>query len=113
MSRGIRHFLNMTVMLMGALIAGAGMALLRALQPSRVAREQTQVYLPRAQDPKTQVEGCVKHATADMDMDLDRDMDLDMNMKDEGQELDRIQELDRSQGLNKREIVFGHLTFLR
>ena len=123
MCRGICHFLNMSMMLMSALIVGAGMALLRAVQPSRVTGGQTQVNIPRSQNQLTYFGDRGKHATPDMDMDLDADTDLDidpdsdsdfeMDMMNEDQSLDRSQVLRESQRSNKKEIVFGHLTFLR
>ena len=115
MCRGICHFLNMSMMLMSALIVGAGMALLRAVQLNRVTGGQTQVNVPRSQNQLTYFGDRGKHATADMDMDLDADLDpdFDMDMMDEGQSLEKNQVLRKCHGSNKKEIVFGHLTFLR
>lgn len=66
MSSGVRNVLNMTAMLMGGLIVGAGMALIMAPQSGRVTRSQIRVNAHRAQDHMTHVGGRVKHAMGDM-----------------------------------------------
>lgn len=73
MSSGVRNVLNMTAMLMGGMIVGAGMALLMAPQSGRVTRGQIRVNVDRAQDHMTHVGGRVKQVMGEM---LDKGQEL-------------------------------------
>ena len=97
MSPKIRHFLHMSGRLVSGLLVGTGVALFRVFKPRRRNRRQTRLYVPCVPSQITHVGGRVQHA-----------MGVEMvDMKEAGQELQN------NQTLNKKEIVFGHITFLR
>ena len=66
MSSGVRNMLNLTGMLIGGTVLGAGIALLMAPQSGRVTRGQIRKNMHRAQDYMTHFGDRVKQLMDEM-----------------------------------------------